>query len=75
VSQRFLGAELVKIGFIPFDPTVSQAIKEQQPLIIKYAQSTAAHHIKQIARNLITKDTVHPTGTRSFFEHLAGKFR
>jgi flagellar biosynthesis protein FlhG len=75
VSQRFLGVELTKIGFIPLDPIVSKAVKEQQPFLIGYPKSSAAQAINQIAGNLLNKGMASPVSHVSFFERLVGKLR
>jgi flagellar biosynthesis protein FlhG len=75
VSQRFLGVELTNIGFIPLDPIVSKAVKEQQPFIIGYPKSSAAQSIHQIADNLLNKGMTAPVSRVSFFERLVGKLR
>lgn len=75
VSQRFLGVELTKIGFIPLDPIVSKAVKEQQPFLIGHPKSLAAQSINQIANNLLNGSIVSPPCNLSFFERLVGKLR
>jgi flagellar biosynthesis protein FlhG len=74
VSQRFLGIELSRIGFIPSDAIVSKAVKEQQPFVISHPRSAASQSINQIATNLLKGDYVN-TGATSFFERLLEKFR
>lgn len=75
VSQRFLGVELTKIGFIPMDPFVPKAVKEQQPFIIGYPKSSAAQSIQQIASNLLNKGLNTSVNHLSFFERLVNKLR
>jgi flagellar biosynthesis protein FlhG len=75
VSQRFLGVELAKIGYIPLDPIVSKAVKEQQPFIIGHPKSLAAQSINQIASNLLNGGSVPPDNNLSFFERLVSKLR
>ncbi len=75
VSQRFLGVELAKIGYIPLDPIVSKAVKEQQPFIIGHPKSLAAQSINQIAGNLLNGGVVLPDNNLSFFERLVSKLR
>lgn len=75
VSQRFLGVQLTKIGFIPLDPIVSKAVKEQQPFLIGYPKSSAAQSINQIASNLLNNGIASPVNHISFFERLVGKLR
>jgi len=75
VSQRFLGLDLVKLGFIPVDTIVSKAVKEQQPFVLAHPRSAAAQSINQIANRLINEDAVITTGSLSFFERLIGVFK
>jgi flagellar biosynthesis protein FlhG len=65
VSQRFLGVKLVKMGFIPMDPNVSNAVKKQQPLVISHPRSIASQYINQIAKELL-KDAIINVDTTSF---------
>ncbi|MCL6588498.1 MAG: MinD/ParA family protein [Firmicutes bacterium] len=76
VSQRFLGVALTKIGFIPLDPVVSKAVKDQQPFIISHPRSLASLSIQQIAKDLLNGGSMGDTGNHlSFFERLIGKLR
>jgi flagellar biosynthesis protein FlhG len=75
VSKRFLDVELAKIGYIPLDPIVSKAVKEQQPFIIGHPKSLAAQSINQIAGNLLNGGSVSPDNNLSFFERLVSKLR
>ena len=75
VSQRFLGITLTQVGYIPMDPIVSRAVKEQQPFIISHPRSGASQAINQIAMNLLNHGVRIPGSgeTGSFFERLLGK--
>ena len=74
VSRRFLGIELTSIGFIPMDPMVSKAVKEQQPFIIGRPRTAASEHVLAIARNLVGQST-NPNNSRNFFQRLLkGKY-
>lgn len=75
VSQRFLGLDLVRLGFIPLDAVVSKAVKEQQPFVLGHPRSAAAQSVNQIAIRLIDEDAVITTGSLSFFERLLGVFK
>jgi len=69
VSKRFLGVELSCIGFIPMDPNVARAVKEQQPFILSKPRSAASQKILEIARNLLDRSPDTPI-TRNFFQRL-----
>ncbi len=75
VSQRFLGMDLVSLGFIPLDMVVPKAVKEQQPFVIGHPRSAVASSINQIASQLINGEIVATTGSLSFFERLLGIFK
>jgi len=72
VVRRFLELELNYIGFIPFDPFVSKALKGQVPLVLKYPGAPASRHIMAIASRIYsilgsTKRTCH----MDFFEKIS----
>ncbi len=75
VSQRFLGMDLERLGFIPLDPVVPKAVKEQQPFILGHPRSVVAQSISQIASKLVNGDTQATSGSISFFERLLGIFK
>lgn len=75
VSKRFLGIDIINLGFIPMDPNVSKSVKEQQPFVISHPRSPAAQNVYQIARNLLD-GTTNRSSSGGFFERLfKGKFR
>lgn len=74
VSKRFLGVELTSIGFIPMDPNVSKAVKEQQPFIIGKPRTIASEHVLAIAKTLLGAPLVQKP-SRNFFQRLLrGKY-
>lgn len=75
VSQRFLGMDLERLGFIPLDAVVPKAVKEQQPFILGHPRSIVAQNISQIATKLVNGDTQASSGSLSFFERLIGIFK
>ena len=75
VSQRFLGMDLEKLGFIPLDAVVPKAVKEQQPFILGYPRSIVAQNISQIATKLVNGDTRVLSGSVPFFQRLLGIFK
>jgi flagellar biosynthesis protein FlhG len=75
VSQRFLGRNLVNIGFIKFDPNVSRAVKEQQPFIISRPRCAASLDVNNIAKNILNRSVNANLGARGFFERLFGRIR
>ncbi|HBE80491.1 MAG TPA: ATP-binding protein [Firmicutes bacterium] len=75
VSKRFLGVELATLGYIPYDPIVSKAVKEQQPFMISHPRSMAGQALNQMARNLLSDGMAGTHLTTSFFDRLIEKFR
>jgi flagellar biosynthesis protein FlhG len=73
VSQRFLGINLVNIGFITVDPNVSRAVKEQQPFIIGHPRCAASQDVNKIARNILNRAANGQFGVKGFFERLFGR--
>jgi flagellar biosynthesis protein FlhG len=52
VARRFLRLELDSWGFIPFDPTVTRAVRRQEPVITAFPQSPAARAYRALAERL-----------------------
>jgi flagellar biosynthesis protein FlhG len=75
VSQRFLGINLAKIGFVTIDPHVSRAVKEQQPFIISHPRCAASLDVNKIAKNILNCPVQTNLGARGFFERLFGRNR
>lgn len=55
-SLKFLDYELNKLGIIMEDISVPKAVKQQQPLLIKYPYSTASKNIELIALKLVNTE-------------------
>lgn len=75
VSQRFLGVDLVRLGFVPLDTVVPKAVKEQQPFILGHPRSAVAQSINKIATELIKGNIQSATGPLTFFQRLLGIFK
>lgn len=52
VTQKFLGIELQKLGYVVNDSCVTKAVRLQQPFVISYAKSEASKNIENIALTL-----------------------
>lgn len=52
VSEKFLGLDLILLGYIMHDPAVEQVIKEQKALIEEYPRCEASRNIYSIAGRL-----------------------
>lgn len=75
VTRRFLGIDLVSLGFIPLDTVVPKAVKEQQPFVLSHPRSAVAQSINEMANQLINVDAPVTTGSLSFFQRLLGVFK
>ncbi len=75
VSKRFLGIDLLPLGYIPYDPIIPRAVKEQQPFIISHPRSMAGQSVDQIARNLLSNGMESLHHSTGFFDRLIEKFR
>jgi flagellar biosynthesis protein FlhG len=67
--QKYLQLELVPLGIILQDHNVVDAIKAQQPFILRYPESKAAQGIRHIAGNLLKHrpDDLEAQGLASFW--------
>lgn len=61
VSKRFLGVDVEVVGCIPHDRTVSQAIRQQSPVVEAFPRSEAARAIEALAAQIVGQD--HASGT------------
>ncbi|MBM4417061.1 MAG: MinD/ParA family protein [Chloroflexi bacterium] len=64
VAREFLDVELTLLGSIPSDPYVGRAIRQQNPLVVRYPSSPASLAIARLARELLGSRT-QVDGTRS----------
>ncbi len=71
VTSRFLDVHLETLGYILEDPSVSQAVMRQVPVLHHAANSKAASCYRQIASNFLRKDLQTPSlGMSGFFDRL-----
>ena len=52
VARRFLHMEIDSWGFVPFDPSVSRAVRRQEPVVTAFPQSPAAQAYRALAERL-----------------------
>ncbi|HLK57612.1 MAG TPA: MinD/ParA family protein [Chthonomonadaceae bacterium] len=52
ISERFLNVKLEFLGFIPQDPTVSRAVRNQSPFVLSQPTCLAAQGVQRIASQL-----------------------
>jgi flagellar biosynthesis protein FlhG len=78
VTQKFLETDLQILGYVLDDPSVSRAVKEQVPFLIRYPESPAARCIEQLVKKQIKETTAvtgNETGIRSFLSRFIRVFR
>ncbi len=78
-AQKFLDLRVNYLGHVPTDPTVLQAIKKQQPLLVHFPQSVATSSVRRIAQALVPQEEAVPAPSvsaprRSFFDRLRNLF-
>jgi flagellar biosynthesis protein FlhG len=48
VAKRFLNMDIATLGFVPDDPHVSKAVKQQRPFLLTYPHSQASRGIREL---------------------------
>lgn len=72
-AQGFLGHGVEFLGMIPFDPKLSEAVREQVPVVLYAPTSPSSRAIRLIAKQLYNrrrKDSSFPVQVQSFWEML-----
>jgi flagellar biosynthesis protein FlhG len=68
VAERFLNISLDYLGFVLYDASFSQAVRQQKPLLELYPASVAAGCFRDLARRVLeTPDAGHSKGNIQFF--------
>ncbi|UFJ42143.1 MinD/ParA family protein [Brevibacillus humidisoli] len=78
VTKQFLGMDVQTLGFVDDDPSVSQAVKQQQPFLIAYPHSPAAKSIRSLVRAHLGNTNPGQTevgGLRSFLTKIRDMIR
>jgi flagellar biosynthesis protein FlhG len=57
LSKRFLNLEIAYLGYVPRDPLMIKAVKEQKPVILSAPMSPAATSIRKLAEMLFSGKT------------------
>jgi flagellar biosynthesis protein FlhG len=61
VARRFLRMEIESWGYVPFDPSVSRAVRRQEPVVTALPQSPAAVAYRALADRLWSLPEPEPT--------------
>lgn len=78
VTQKFLETDLQILGYVLDDPSVSRAVKEQIPFLLRYPESPAARCIEQLVKKQLNETGAvigNETGIRSFLSRFMRVFR
>lgn len=78
VAKKFLNVDIQTLGYLPDDPQVSKAVKEQVPFFVRYPESFATRCIEQLVRKqLKSASGMHPPemGIKSFLARMTQIFR
>ncbi len=52
VTEKYLGFSVRKMGCVPFDPKVQEAVARQRPFVLEYPDGPAAKNVNLVARVL-----------------------
>jgi flagellar biosynthesis protein FlhG len=69
VAQRFLRVRLEYLGYVPYDDAVSQAVRQQQPILLTAPASPASLALARLAERVAARAPSAPTGGMQFFLH------
>jgi len=65
VARRFLRCEVDSWGCVPFDPSVSRAVRRQEPVVTAFPRSPAARAYQALAETLWQKPDPEPQTVRT----------
>ncbi len=75
VAEKFLKLNIGHLGFILDDPSVSKAVKSQEPFLLKYPKSSATECILRLAAQMLEQELQpEPVGVKAFFGKIAKLF-
>jgi len=70
-ASRFLGVDILPLGYVPDDQHVSKAVKRQVPLLHAFPHCPAAKGIDRIASSFLMEErTAEPAGIRGFLHRI-----
>ncbi len=75
VAKKFLGTRLDYLGFVPFDPFVTKAVKKQVPVVLSFPNAASSEAIGRISSKLSGIE-IKPTtiGMASYLKRLVRIF-
>lgn len=75
VSKQFLGTSLTYLGSILVDKYLVQAVKAQEPVVLKFPKSNFSRSIEEISHILLDKQKEETEGVLSFVKKFVSFFR
>lgn len=73
-AERFLQIKVQSLGYVREDKAVAQAVKEQEPLVIKYPHADASQDIFRLAGIILNIHVESPRGMNHFLNRLLRLF-
>ena len=68
LADEYLQVRVDYLGYIPFDESVRNSVRERSPYVQKYPFSLASQGVRDISRQIVTQGTVGQLkGTMQFF--------
>ena len=70
VTERFLGRRIEMVGAVPYDTSVSEAVKNQWPLLLSYPYSPASNAINRLGKRLWIGEEPSASSIAHFFKRI-----
>tara|TARA_Y100000588_G_scaffold360135_1_gene419713 strand:- start:1468 stop:2301 length:834 start_codon:yes stop_codon:yes gene_type:complete len=70
LAERFLGAKIDNLGYIPLDRYVRESVKRQTPFVLADPPLPAAEAVVQLADVLLNSDRAHPSQGAGVFARV-----
>ena len=67
VDQKVGSVSLDYLGYVPFDPNISEAVKQQKPVVLAFPGTPASHKLMILGRKLASSSTPPANGNIKFF--------
>ncbi|MBI2432821.1 MAG: MinD/ParA family protein [Candidatus Hydrogenedentes bacterium] len=71
VAQQYLSRNLSLLGYLPRDPSVSQAVMQSRPFILQYPNAPVSKYMQMIASRLVEQQPAPEPQRESFFKRFA----
>lgn len=70
VAKKFLNIDIEDLGYLPEDPAVVKAVKQQSPFYIQYPNSEASEAIVKIAQRLLNEKPQEKFGLKAYLKRI-----